>query len=160
MQATAKQLAFLERLAGVAPAVGMTVKEASVEIDRLLKLQKVVPAVTVVAAGMYRKPDGSIYKVQPTKIDPTRFYAKKLTPIGGERLLEEQPLGTAPAIVNWEFAYEAGAIRTLTPDMKLTVEQAREFGLRYGVCAVCGRTLKDATSVQNGIGPVCEKRLY
>jgi hypothetical protein len=56
------------------------------------------------------------------------------------------------------FIYSAGAMRVLTPEMKMTLEEAKQFGIETGICCVCGAYLTDAKSVAEGIGPVCAKR--
>lgn len=148
LPATPKQLAFIARLGG-AVSSPLTRDDASRIIGELLKSQTPTP-IAVTDPGMYRSADGTIYKVQRSKQDETRLYAKRLTPIGGQRLREEDN-----EVVRWEFTYDAGAVRSLTPDQRLTLDEAKAFGLRYGVCCVCGATLKDATSVKAGIGPIC-----
>lgn len=40
-------------------------------------------------------------------------------------------------------------------DRKLTLDEAKAFGHKTGVCINCGRTLTDPVSVENGIGPIC-----
>ena len=158
--ATEKQIAFIANLGGSAPAQ-LTRADASKMIEGLLTAQRAFGPARgsnpVTEVGMYRSADGTIYKVQRSKLNQN-LYAKKLTPINGDRLRDVE-LGVAPTIVNWEFVYEVGAVRNLTADQRLTPEQAKAFGIRYGVCCVCGRTLKDAASVQAGIGPVCDTRL-
>ena len=149
--ATPKQLAFIARLGGTA-AAGLTRDDASRIIDQLLKSQPA--AVSITEPGMYRGADGTIYKVQRSKQDATRLYAKALTPIRGQRVREADD-----AVVGWEFVYAQGAVRSLTAAQRLSLDEAKAFGIRYGVCCVCGATLKDATSVQAGIGPVCATRL-
>jgi len=101
--------------------------------------------------GMYRTEAGEIFKVQESKTG--NRYAKKLIVIGGERLTEEGET------VNFEFEYAPGAIRSLTAAMRLTLEAAQAFGIKFGVCCVCGKTLKEAKSVALGIGPVCITKL-
>lgn len=54
----------------------------------------------------------------------------------------------------WDYA--RGYVFQLTADELLSIEDVRAFGLRTGMCAICGRTLTDPESVQKGIGPVCE----
>lgn len=54
----------------------------------------------------------------------------------------------------WDYA--RGYVFQLTADELLSVEEVRAFGLRTGMCAICGRTLTDPESVQKGIGPICE----
>jgi Family of unknown function (DUF6011) len=157
-QATPKQVAFIARLVaegrGPGPDGELSRQAASQVIDALLaapRSGRVAEPVT--EPGMYQGADGIIYKVQRSKQDETRLYAKKLTPIGGERLRAADD-----AVVQWEFVYAPGAVRDLRPEQRLTLEQAQQFGIRYGVCCVCGAFLKDATSVAQGIGPVCAKR--
>lgn len=103
-------------------------------------------------AGMYQTPAGDIFKVQVSK-QSGRPYAKHLRLIGGERMVD-----ATEERVNFEFVYAPGAILAIKPEMTMTLEAAKAFGLRYGVCCVCGAFLKDARSVAAGIGPVCAKR--
>jgi hypothetical protein len=105
----------------------------------------------VVDEGMYQH-ERDIYRVQRSKTSGN-LYAKRLVDISGNRLSESD------VVVNWEFQYDPGAIRTLRSSERMTLDQARLFGIQYGVCCVCGITLKDAKSVQAGIGPVCAKRV-
>ena len=105
----------------------------------------------VTEVGMYNT-GTDIYKVQAAK-ESGNLYAKRLVPIGGQRLSENDER------VRWEFQYAAGAIRDLKPEQRMTLEAAKAFGIKFGVCCVCGAFLKDATSVANGIGPVCAGRL-
>ena len=54
------------------------------------------------------------------------------------------------------FKYHGAANkRGNQPLERLTLEEAKKFGAVYGVCAMCGRTLTDETSIANGIGPIC-----
>ena len=101
--------------------------------------------------GMYRNESGEIFKVQESKTG--NRYAKKLVQISGERLTEEGET------VSFEFEYAPGAVRSLTAAMRLSLEEAKAFGLKFGVCCVCGKTLTEATSVARGIGPVCITKL-
>lgn len=106
----------------------------------------------VAEPGMYRDPAGTIFKVQKSK-DSGRLYAKRLQPIGGRRLTETDET------VRFEFAYDKGAIYRLDASQRLSLDDAKAFGIRYGVCCVCGAFLKDAVSVAAGIGPICSGRL-
>lgn len=105
-----------------------------------------------VEVGMYRR-DGDIFKVQKSK-SSGRLYAKRLVQIGGKRLTEPGE------VVQFEFQYESGAIFRLSAADKLSLEEAQQFGIQYGVCCVCSATLKDAQSVELGIGPVCRRRYW
>lgn len=108
--------------------------------------------VPVTEPGMYRDASETIFKVQRSK-SSDRLYAKKLQPISGTRLTETDER------VRWEFVYDSGAVYRLEPSQRLSLDEAKSFGIRFGVCCVCGAFLKDATSVEQGIGPVCGKRL-
>jgi hypothetical protein len=116
---------------------------ASLLIGRLLALPKsapVRPAVSPavrpsVVEGVYFK-GGQVYRVKPSATG--NLYAKVL--------------------VGNSFEYAPGAVRSLTLDDRMSLEQAEAFGLQFGVCVVCGRELTDAVSVARGIGPVCAKK--
>lgn len=96
--------------------------------------------------GMYLHPDGSIYKVQVAVHGSGRLYAKRLV------VDEDADEG--------KFVYAPGAIKKLSPTMKMTLEQAQGFGSLYGLCCVCGRTLTNEQSIDEGIGPVCKGRFF
>ena len=139
MQITTKQLAYAGRLAnerGIALATDFStwsMSQASEEIARLLAM----PKVGALPEGIYFKA-GIVYKVQVSAAG--RSYAKVLREKGG-------------------FEYDPTAIKNLSIGDKITLEQAKAYGIQYGVCVVCGATLTDAKSVAAGIGPVCGKRI-
>lgn len=165
---TEKQVGFITRLLlervvtnhdlQLAQVTNLSRAEASKMIDTLLTFPKkqVEPKVDL-QPGMYLVPgngtaQAAIYKVQRAK-KSGNLYAKRLTVFTGQRLTEENN------VVNFEFQYEAGSIKQLTAAMRMTLEQAKSFGIKYGVCCVCGAFLKDAESVAAGIGPVCAGRV-
>jgi hypothetical protein len=160
--ATVKQVSFIAKLAaerGIPAPKVATTSDASAAIKNLLATPKSPANVSKIISddqkpveiGIYRNDAGEIFKVQKSK-QTEGLYAMKLTPIGGQRLSE------AGEKVQWKFVYAKGAIRTLTASNRLTLEAAKAFGIQYGVCVVCGRTLVDADSVAAGIGPVCAKK--
>lgn len=108
----------------------------------------------VTEAGMYRTPEGDIYKVQVAVHGSGNLYAKHL--VLGE-LYEDEDGDHLPRKVTFE--YESGALRKLTPEMRMTLEEAKAFGALYGTCCVCGRTLTNEVSIEAGIGPICSGRL-
>ena len=87
--------------------------------------------------------DGEVYTVVAAKIDKSKSYAKILVNLGGRG--------------KWE--YVRGMVMRLTPANRITVAQAKEFGHLHGFCMVCGKALTDPKSVENGIGPVCIKKV-
>lgn len=99
-----------------------------------------------VEPGFYR--DGeAVYRVQANRAK-TNVYAKVLTASGG-----------------WEYA--PGAIRRLTAEMRLTVEEAAAYGRETGRCVCCGEVLgagndpvQAELSVTVGIGPSCVKKHF
>lgn len=105
----------------------------------------------ITTIGMYTSGD-DIFKVQKSRTSG-HLYAKRLVVIGGKRLVDADE-----SVVNFEFEYAPGAVRDLRDSDRMTREQAAAFGLRFGICCVCGKTLTDAESVKNGIGPVCIKQ--
>ena len=89
----------------------------------------------VSAPGMFGRPDGVVFKVQQSR-ETGNLYAKRLLDGGG-------------------FEYAAGAMKTLTEPMRLTLDEAKTYGRRTGTCCCCGATLTNAVSIEAGIGPIC-----
>jgi uncharacterized protein DUF6011 len=115
------------------------------------------PALEVEDQGVYVLPDGRIVKIQANR-DKTRVYPKLWREISGQRLTE------ADTRVRGEYLYsdDYQARRDLLAEVqasghRMTLDEAKAFILRYGICARCGRGLKDATSVERGLGPVCKR---
>lgn len=106
--------------------------------------------VQVTEPGIYYR-GGEVYRVKKGR-ESGNLWAAKLRVIGGMRQTE------AGAVVAFEYDYDKGAIFDLTPADRMTVEQAKELSLRYGACINCAASLKDAVSVELGIGPVCIKK--
>jgi hypothetical protein len=108
-----------------------------------------VPAPTTAAVeeGVYER-DGVVYVVKRAR-ESGNLYAKRIVEIGGERLTE------AGTVINAEFEYAPGAIRNLGPEHKMPLDRAKALTIRYGFCIACGRHLKAAQSVEQGIGPIC-----
>lgn len=98
----------------------------------------------VESAGMFRNPfNGDVYKVQKAVHGSGHLYAKKLETIG------------EGADAEGAFVMAKGAIFQLRESWRMTLAEAEEYGLLYGVCCVCSATLTDETSIARGIGPVC-----
>lgn len=164
--ASDKQLAFIKRLVAerditsMGPGFAAVVlspkdsRDASNTITDLLNLPKKPQAVAAVREaltdGMYMK-DGDIYKVQYNRAsgDGRRLYAKLL-------VVHSSEFGSADV----HFEYAPGAIHQLSLADRMSLEDARAFGVLYGTCCVCGRTLTDEVSIENGIGPVCAGKYF
>lgn len=143
--ATERQLAFLASLVaerGHEDPVDLetlTRSQASDLIASLLKKQRVPAVGKVTEPGMYITPGSIIYRVQESR-QTGNLYAKRLD------------------IDTCSFEYEAGAMRFLRPEFKMTLEMAKAFGVETGICCVCGALLTDPRSIAEGIGPICGKR--
>lgn len=96
------------------------------------------PPFEPVETGVYEM-DGEVYRVKWNKSE-TRRYAEKMTGQKGR----------------WVFA--KGAMALLRPEHKVSLERAKEYGQKTGVCMMCGRLLTNPTSVAEGIGPICAGR--
>jgi hypothetical protein len=105
----------------------------------------------VTEAGMYKHND-TIYKVQMAVHGSGKLYAKKLVPTGTE--------STKGGVPKFRFDYAPGAMKMLSADERLSMEDAMAFGRLYGSCCVCGRTLTNELSIHLGIGPVCGGREF
>lgn len=160
--ATDRQLNFIDKLigeradAGLLPdgfeadvdakmADGLTGKGASALIDALLaiKLPKGQGATAMAAdlePGMYRKGE-TFYRVRRSKAG--NWYAQEL------RRAESGGI---------TFKY-VGKVRGLVAEHRITLDEARQFGIETGACICCGAELTDPKSIEAGIGPVCAKRV-
>lgn len=58
-----------------------------------------------------------------------------------------------------EFEHAPGALRLLTADMRMTIDEAMEWGKLYGSCCRCGLTLTDEGSIADGVGPICKNKI-
>jgi len=56
------------------------------------------------------------------------------------------------------FDYERGAIKLLSPDNKITAEQAAEFGHMFERCCFCSHDIDTPESTAVGYGPVCAEK--
>lgn len=138
----------------------LTRTQASEEINRLKVLPRgdaeslpdpAARVLKVAEEGMYRTPDGDIYKVQLAIHGSGRPYAKRMVEVA-------KPQKVAHGVRTHEFVFESGALSKLTADMKMTLEQAKEWGALYGTCCRCGITLTNEESIARGLGPICADR--
>jgi hypothetical protein len=147
--ASDKQVSFITTLIaervfeGAVSFATLTSVEASSLITLLMASPRKSGAVAVERVsevGMYRNAEGDIFKVQRSK-ESGNLYAKRLN------------------IVEGGFEYVQGAIRLITPSDRMSLEDAKAFGVAYGICCVCGAFLTNEVSVAEGIGPVCGGRV-
>lgn len=100
--------------------------------------------------GVYEV-NGEIFSVKFNK-SKTNVYAQRLV-----ELPHVNRLAASGDVVHIEFEYAPGAVQRIKPHHKMSIERARALTIRYGRCLACGRRLKNAESVERGIGPVCRK---
>ena len=145
-QATERQVAFINNLvverayAEPIDFANLTSKDASQLINTLIAMPHANQARAITELGVYKTPDNIIYRVHKSR-ETGNLYAKMFD-------IEEM-----------KFIYSAGAMRLLRPEWKMTLEDAKRFGMETGICCVCGAYLTDARSVAEGIGPVCAGRV-
>ena len=93
------------------------------------------------APGVYRRPDGEIYRMQLARSGRS-MYASRWTERGNR----------------WAWEYDSAEESTLTIDMLLPLDEAREISRAVGQCLACAALLTDPQSQARGIGPTCAKR--
>ena len=128
-----------------------TSKGASALITTLLAAPRVpraaaAPAREIDAPGLYRAADGTLLRVYWGKQSKVWLVTRADLVEALEE--DEQPRA--------EFTYLGSAARCLPADaMRLTPEEAAQFGTLTGTCAYCATDLDDPVSVARGIGPIC-----
>lgn len=136
------------RLLGAEPAdaiARLTLSEASEQIDYYVhqpKIEKLSEAEAPVGIHLLNE---NVYKVQIAKTGSGKKYAKRLS----------EKINGKP---QWVYEGRNGAFIQLNDKTLMTLDEAKEFGIRTGTCAVCGRELTVEESVVRGIGPVCATR--
>jgi hypothetical protein len=111
--------------------------------------------------GMYREPNsGTIYKLYHTVHGANVQVAKELIVVDpGQRASDKSTDWIRKPTVRFDYRGRKPLYK-LTPEMRLTIEEAKEFGALYGTCCICGRTLTNELSIALGIGPVCGNREF
>ena len=65
------------------------------------------------------------------------------------------------ALVDGDWEYRGTPKRCgLTAEMRMTLDQAKQYGKSTGVCVCCGRTLTNPDSIELGIGPICRSKNF
>lgn len=128
------------------PSKGYSTREASAVIDWLFTLPKKAEAQPEI--GVYVLEDGTIVLAKPNKAG-TNVYTKRWVEVPSDRITEDDEY------VQGDWEYEPGLKRHLDTARKMTLDEAKEFMVRYGRCVRCSRRLKVAQSVEQGLGPVC-----
>lgn len=151
--ATPKQLAFLARLIDereygiedheIQRTIELGRRAVSTLIDALVQAPKKRTAQSQaleLVDGIYEK-DDVVFKVYHTVHGANQQVAKQLV---------QDAEGT------WSFEYKGKfPLRSLTLADKMTAERAKDFGLVYGICIRCTRTLTREESLHVGYGGTC-----
>jgi hypothetical protein len=116
------------------------------------------PAVRELEDAIYRNPTtGEIFKVYHTVHGANVQVAKRLV------LLDEpftKIVRGKEVQIKAEFIYEGKkGLKGLTPEMRMTLEQAKEFGAVYGVCVRCAATLTKEESIERAMGSTCASKI-
>lgn len=122
----------------------------------------VVPTATSGAPGPQEGPQRAalspgIYSL--TEDGQTAIFKVQAAVHGSKHLYAKRLIATEGGETKGKFEFEKGAISRLTPEDRMSLEDAKKFGAIYGVCIVCGALLTDDNSIANGIGPVCASKL-
>jgi hypothetical protein len=125
-------------------------RSVSTLIDTLKKTPDAPKTVAAtVTEGMYRNPaTGDIFKVQVAHHGSGNLYAKRLVKLDEPKIKRSKEY-------SYEFEYAPGALKSILPEWKMTLEEAKEWGALYGACCNCGTVLTDEKSIAAGIGPIC-----
>lgn len=121
------------------------------EHPALVKARYEAQKLHAVTEGMYRLPNGEIYKVQKAIHGSGHLYAKKLVKL-------DEPTTVRGQEAHYAFEMARGAIQALRPEYRMTREDAKEFGDLYGCCCRCGTVLTDEASIERGLGPICAEK--
>ena len=154
--ATDKQLAFLQRLAQersvIVDTTGMSKREASDEINRLLDMPRPLPQPKAMAGPAADVPAGRF----AVEIGGHLHFFQVDRPASGKwagwTFVKRQSGGNFDRLPRGE-AQEVLELIAADAD-----EALRRYGRELGVCGVCGRELTDDESRAKGIGPTCEAR--
>lgn len=111
-----------------------------------------VPNVKPATPGLYVR-NGDVFHVRPKKTSPTQFYAV----YRGNLALDDCDLNERKRSAIGKFV--RGMALRLKPDERMTPEQVKAFGDKFGACAWCGHSLSSAFSIHLGMGPTCYRRL-
>lgn len=166
---TEKQVAFIKSLATQRNLTDSDLKvmlrryrTARTLIDALMIMPRVYntpetsnttakPAAEPITEGMYRKADGTIYKVSATRSTGQL--------VGYKWNLFATPEPTAKGLKFGEFVYEGKRpLYSLKSTDKLSLAEAKAMGAEFHYCVRCGIELTKQSSIDNGIGPICASK--
>ncbi len=138
---------------------GRSAREVSDSINRLKAegftgRARAAAAAVELEDGMYvRSTDGVIFKVYVTRSGQQVAKRAEVTVVGTD--------DDGKTVYEAEMVYEGKApLRTLDATMRMSMDEAQQFGALYSHCCICGDHLENELSIALGIGPVCGGREF
>lgn len=116
----------------------MSKQQISLLITQLRNAEEKKPTVTEVGAYLY---EGVVYSIRKNLNDNLIVWTYN------------------QEIKKYERNYSATKklLNKITPNHRLTLEEAEKYSAQTGLCCHCGRTLTVLKSIAGGIGPICAK---
>lgn len=116
------------------------------ELAKVPKVESPPPAKyeapKLIHLGMYYY-DGKAYRAKESRSQSGRFYVEELVLQDGEKP---------------QFVYARGVVNRITPEHKMSAEQAAMFSRSVGACTNCFRELTANESLRRMYGPICAAR--
>jgi len=136
----------------------LSAEQASAEIDAMLDDLRVVRAALAEARRAAQRTERDAARQVPASgaLVPDRLYE---TPDG--EIYRTYLSGQGNVYVKiwttdgWDYEGARGALRSIRPEHRMSVERAKELSLQWAQCIRCGAELSNAVSVERGIGPIC-----
>jgi hypothetical protein len=113
-----------------------------------VRAERVASTSPELEAGIYRKADGTIFKVQKAIHGSGMMTAKVLS----IAIVKDDDGRDVP---KGQFTYKGLASRFVNASEMMSREDAQDYGRIYGFCVRCGATLTDEDSIRAGLGKVC-----
>jgi hypothetical protein len=157
---TEKQQAAVDKCVGARAAAQARREAGAVEVngDKIAAafarvVQSTNAATDNDAGTMWKLPRLRLdtFELSPARKDPSIIYVKE-----GETYLGKIVAGRFQPARECTDEHKA-RIATACSDPDAA---ARQYGLRFGVCSCCGRTLTNKESRELGIGPVCRSKWF
>lgn len=148
-------MAGLNKFTASAAIDQLKVKNMTLAAELAAAPAPVKVALTELEDGVY-KLDGNVVRVYHTvhgSNQQVAGYWVPATDADGQPIMVERK-GKTYQNGDWDYRGKA-PLRRITPEHKMPVAEAEEFGQVYGRCCKCGRVLTLKVSIDRGLGSVC-----